>query len=59
GDALEFAKHFYTFLLDGKTIGEAVKQSRIKLRTSTGGSDLWASWVLFGNPHRHPFRVAG
>lgn len=60
-NARDFAYAFYTHLLDGDSIGEAVRKSRMELRTSAqagkqDSANLWASWILFGNPHGHPFR---
>jgi CHAT domain-containing protein len=52
----DFSMAFYSFLLQGKPTGEAVRLARTKL--SRYSTDCWASWVLFGNPYTHPLGAA-
>jgi hypothetical protein len=52
----DFSVAFYTFLLQSKPTGEAVRLARQKVRRRS--TDCWASWVLFGNPYTHPFGPA-
>ena len=47
--AKDFALVFYRHLLSGETIGEAVRQARIKIKKKEA-DDFWKSWVLYGNP---------
>jgi hypothetical protein len=54
--AKDFAISFYSFLLQGKVVGEAVRLARKQLRKRL--TDSWASWVLFCNPYTHPFGAA-
>ncbi|MDZ7292567.1 MAG: CHAT domain-containing protein [candidate division KSB1 bacterium] len=51
--AKDFALTFYTQLLLGSRIGEAVLQARRRVRRRK--TDCWASWVLFGDPFIDPF----
>jgi len=49
GLAKEFALEFYRQLLvKGMLIGEAVRRARLRLREED--SDLWAAWILYGDP---------
>ncbi|MCP4353034.1 MAG: CHAT domain-containing protein [Desulfobacterales bacterium] len=45
-----FATLFYEHLLLGKTIGEAVKLSRLELTGNKKSDVSWASYVLYGDP---------
>jgi len=45
-----FSIRFYEYLLSGKTIGEAVKLSRLDLIEEYGPDTCWASYILYGNP---------
>lgn len=48
GLAKDFALGFYVHLVEGKSIGEAVRQARLSVRDRS--PDFWASWVLYGDP---------
>jgi CHAT domain-containing protein len=52
--AARFAADFYA-QLKTKTIGEALKQSRINARSSEGESFTWAPYTFYGDP-RHNIR---
>ena len=48
---LVFAKEFYTFAVDGRPIGEALRAARLKLIEKFGRESLfWAVYKLYGNP---------
>ncbi|MEZ4590955.1 MAG: tetratricopeptide repeat protein [Chloroflexota bacterium] len=46
----EFAEKFYTLILNGAAVGEALRQSRQALRAARPNDPLWASYVLYGDP---------
>ena len=49
--ALEFAQEFYKQLLhEGKTVGEAAKQSRLKARDARPGDPTWLAYVIYADP---------
>jgi CHAT domain-containing protein len=48
--AAEFAVEFYKRLLEGETIGEAMRQARTHTRDMHGHSQTWSTFVLYGNP---------
>ncbi len=50
----EFSSHFYQHLLDGKEIGEAMRESRKKILSDIDAT--WASFILYGDPCLIPFR---
>jgi tetratricopeptide (TPR) repeat protein len=55
--SLVFAKEFYTELIKGKTVGECVRLARLRLIADYGlNSILWASYILYGDPHFALFR---
>jgi len=46
-----FARSFYRSLVDGATIGEAVRQARLALIQKYGEDTIvWASYMLYGDP---------
>ncbi|MDI6758480.1 MAG: tetratricopeptide repeat protein [Candidatus Omnitrophota bacterium] len=46
-----FARYFYTHLILGKTVGEAVRLSRLKLIKEYGITAVsWGSYLLYGDP---------
>jgi CHAT domain-containing protein len=51
--AADFAVVFYRHLLEGYTMGEAVRRSRLASREKYPDSITWAAFVLYGDPmHR-------
>jgi|GEM_PF-526352 len=47
----DFALRFYQELLEGKPVGEAVREARMSLISKYGEETIvWASYVLYGNP---------
>lgn len=48
--ASAFAIKFYQELLHGQPIGEALRLARLFIRDLAPESDIWASWVLYGEP---------
>jgi hypothetical protein len=46
--AFAFAKEVYTRLLDGKTIGDAVREARAAIRA--GGDPTWLAYTVFADP---------
>lgn len=46
----EFALQFYTSSLNGNSVGEALRQTRIYLREARPNDPLWASYVLYSDP---------
>ncbi len=55
GLAKDFALEFYVQLAEGSPIGEAVRQARLAVRDRS--SDFWASWILYGDPTKSPFKI--
>ncbi|MBF0523353.1 MAG: CHAT domain-containing protein [Candidatus Omnitrophica bacterium] len=50
-DSLAFAKEFYAQIAQEKSVGEAIRQARLKMMTDLGeDSIVWASYVLYGDP---------
>ncbi|MDD4900211.1 MAG: CHAT domain-containing protein, partial [Candidatus Omnitrophica bacterium] len=50
--SLNFAKEFYSLLIEGESIGECVRRSRLKLIAEFGsGINFWASHLLYGDPN--------
>ncbi|MCA9917063.1 MAG: tetratricopeptide repeat protein [Anaerolineales bacterium] len=50
GSSREFAEKFYALVLNGVTVGEALRQSRQALYHARPTDPLWASYVLYGDP---------
>jgi len=48
--AADFAIEFYNRVLDGHLIGEAMRQSRLAIRTKYPNQITWAAFVLYGDP---------
>jgi len=49
--AAKFAIHFYRCLIEGHTIGDAMKSSRIEIyRRGADEEVAWSSFVLYGDP---------
>jgi CHAT domain-containing protein len=49
------ALNFYSHLVVGRTVGDALRRGRIELREQFGDSDpAWASAVLYGDPTAVP-----
>jgi hypothetical protein len=46
--AYEFASAFYQFLIDGKTIGEAVKEARITIKNEY--DTTWLAYTVYADP---------
>ncbi len=54
-----FAEEFYQRLLDGASIGEAMRLARCTLAESVGeGATPWAAYVLYGAPEEDYFGAA-
>ena len=52
-----FAREFYTHLIKGSSVGEAVRLARLRLIKEYGiNSCLWASYLLYGDPNFVLFR---
>ncbi|MBN1872170.1 MAG: discoidin domain-containing protein [Candidatus Omnitrophica bacterium] len=52
--SMEFAREFYTNVIKGKSVGEALRLSRTKLIEKFGETSLiWASYMLYGDPEDH------
>jgi tetratricopeptide (TPR) repeat protein len=50
--SLAFAKEFYTQLISGKSVGESLRLSRLKLINAFGiQSFAWTSYLLYGDPN--------
>lgn len=50
GAAKTFSLSFYQHLLDGKSIGESVRQARLFVQGQKRLADAWKAWVLYGDP---------
>lgn len=50
GPAAEFAISFYGYVLEGYTLGEAMRRARGDIRTKHPEQITWASFVLYGDP---------
>jgi CHAT domain len=48
--AADFAIAFYRQLLDGETLGEAMRQARMNVRARYPNSATWATFMLYGDP---------
>lgn len=49
--SLSFAEEFYSHIISGYSVGEAVRQARWKLINKYGyDSIIWASYILYGDP---------
>ena len=48
--ARQFAESFYADVLDGRPVGSAMRQARLKVRGAPGAGAAWASFVLYGDP---------
>lgn len=45
-----FAERFYTYVLDGVPVGEALRRTREQMREQQPDDPVWASFVHYGNP---------
>ncbi len=45
-----FAERFYTYVLDGVPVGEALRRTREQMREQEPDDPVWASFVHYGNP---------
>lgn len=55
---LVFSKEFYTQLISGKSVGECMKLSRLKLMREYGIASIhWANYLLYGDPNFILFRT--
>lgn len=55
--SLSFSKEFYTQLISGKSVGESIRHSRLKLISEYGITPMhWASYLLYGDPNFVLFR---
>jgi hypothetical protein len=48
--AADFAIAFYRQLLDGETLGEAMRRARVHIRVTYPNSPTWATFMLYGDP---------
>jgi tetratricopeptide (TPR) repeat protein/class 3 adenylate cyclase len=46
----QFAEWFYSLVLGGFSVGEALRQTRNHMRQSSPRDPIWASYVLYGDP---------
>lgn len=50
--SFDFARSFYTCLLSGKSVGESLRLSRMRIIAERGiKTILWAGYLLYGNPN--------
>jgi len=55
---LSFAKEFYTQLISGKSVGECMRLSRLRLIKEYGITSIpWVSYILYGDPNFVLFRA--
>ncbi len=45
-----FTKYFYPDILNGISVGEALRRTKEKMRTEQAGSLAWAGYILLGQP---------
>lgn len=58
--SLVFAKEFYTRLINGNSLGECMRQSRLKLFKEYGDNTVaWASYLLYGDTNVVLFKPQG
>ena len=57
-DATSLARVFYGALLEGVTLGEALRQARREARGARWGPIRWGPYVLYGEPGHAPFPAA-
>jgi tetratricopeptide (TPR) repeat protein len=58
--SLNFARQFYTHLISGNSMGEAIRLSRLKLIHDCGSRSVhWTSYLLYGDPNFILFRPRG
>lgn len=56
--SLVFAREFYSHLINGRSIGESIRLSRLKLIKEYGVAALsWAGYILYGDPNFVLFRA--
>lgn len=49
----EFAHLFYSYCKNGMPVGEALRQTRCKMREKWPDDPIWASFVFYGDPSLH------
>jgi len=55
GQGAQFARHFYTDLVRGASMGAAVRNARNRVIAESGEGNLaWATYVLYGDPNFVP-----
>jgi hypothetical protein len=54
--AAVFSRSFYSNLLNGISVGEALRRSKEKLRIEQPDSLCWLGYILLGQPDLRPFR---
>jgi CHAT domain-containing protein len=58
GQGAQFARHLYTDLSRGASVGAAVRNARNRVIAESGEGQLaWASYVLYGDPEHIPLPV--
>ena len=56
--SLNFSKEFYSHLISGKSVGDCLRLSRMKLIKEEGIANIaWASYLLYGDPNYVLFRA--
>ncbi len=53
--AMEFSLDFYRHLMDGGTMGEAMRLSRQAARNQNRGPMVWSPYVIYADPAQAPF----
>jgi CHAT domain-containing protein len=53
--AMEFSLVFYRHLIDGGTLGEAMRLSREAARNQNRGPMVWSPYVIYADPAQAPF----
>jgi hypothetical protein len=49
--AADFSRLFYNGLVEGKTLGEALRAARLQIRDQEPGNPTWLAYALYGDPN--------
>jgi hypothetical protein len=49
--AADFSRLFYSGLVEGKTLGEALRAARLQIRDQEPGNPTWLAYALYGDPN--------
>ena len=49
-EGAQFAQTFYSYLIQGDTLGESMRLTRIQFLDELPDNPVWSSYVLYGNP---------